>query len=614
MSAVTPFVLASEAPAPEPEATPVPGRRVLVAEDSPITQDLLKLLLNQRGHQVDVATDGEQALEALRHNTYDVALLDFHLPKMDGLQVAATIRNEADQRPVPRLIAITADVEGLLAHSKGCDKFDQVLPKPLDIYEVAQVVEGQAEIAAWEAETSACESSLAPATAHLARKEEQEQEQPFPQERRSPFEDLGYTFLIWPDDIETGRFSARAMQASLGDPRFDGILVKVHVSVDDLSSIWKEKALYMLPIIDLTGKLGQIADFDGSVLTAHESGKLDQVIRGFQDRRARLHRDLQLSTDLSEQLVGRLFVSNRPLAPRYDPLSTWFVSYDIALSAPAVAREAESLCERGLLRREFFDRFHICHRCDSLRLHVREECTQCHSSDLEEEQYLHHFRCAYQGPEEDFRQGDRLICPKCRYELTHFGFDYDRPGSMVVCQPCGNAASEPAVGFMCLDCGAHVDGDVAETRDVFSYELTDQGIGFAEHGQSLLGSASRALRFADLPLELVVALNAAAKKYNDEQVPFTLINVLYQNEREVVDQHGARAFDKARDLFLENLRSSLGDVGLVVKGQSRDFALIGGIGPDEAKNDLDIVIVGAENTLRYDIGATIHAFGHEDFA
>lgn len=75
-----------------------------------------------------------------------------------------------------------------------------------------------------------------------------------------------------------------------------------------------------------------------------------------------------------------------------------------------------------------------------------------------------------------------------------------------------------------------------------------------------------------------MALNAAAKKYNDEQVPFTLINMLYQNEREVVAQHGARAFTKTRDLFLENLRASLGDIGLVVNGQSRDFALIGGIG------------------------------------
>jgi len=72
----------------------VAGRRVLVAEDSPTTHEILKLLLTQRGHHVDIATDGEQALEALRLNRYDVALLDFHLPKMNGLRVASTVRSE----------------------------------------------------------------------------------------------------------------------------------------------------------------------------------------------------------------------------------------------------------------------------------------------------------------------------------------------------------------------------------------------------------------------------------------------------------------------------------------------------------------------------------------
>ena len=154
-----------------------------------------------------------------------------------------------------------------------------------------------------------------------------------------------------------------------------------------------------------------------------------------------------------------------------------------------MTREAEALCEHGLVKREFFERFHICPSCDSYRLHVREECSQCRSSNLSEEQYLHHFRCAFQGPEGDFRRGDELICPKCHHELTHFGFDYDRPGTMIMCGSCGHAASEPSVGFVCLDCGVHTDSDVATTRDVFSYQLTDQGISFAEKGGAVLGYA-----------------------------------------------------------------------------------------------------------------------------
>src|SRR5687768_9538863 len=108
-----------------PEA--VTARKVLVAEDSPITQDLLKLLLNQRGHQVDTVTDGWQAFEALRNNQYDVALLDFHLPNMNGAEVAAGIRREANGRRLPQLVAMTADIEGLLACPNSED-LDHIIP------------------------------------------------------------------------------------------------------------------------------------------------------------------------------------------------------------------------------------------------------------------------------------------------------------------------------------------------------------------------------------------------------------------------------------------------------------------------------------------------------
>ena len=589
------------------EKIPVPtlGRRVLVAEDSPTTHEILKLLLSQRGHHVDIATDGEQALAALRNNVYDIALLDFHLPKMDGLQVANAIRQDRSGRAVPRLVAITADVEGLLSHPDGCDNVDQVLPKPLDIYQIARVVEDQEEFEPNENE----EESWAPGTVKQAPARAVAEEV-----IESPFEDLGLNFLSWPGDIDTRRLSARAMQATLGDPRFDGILMKVPASIDDLTALWRAKALYVLPIIDLTGTLGRISDLDGSKLIARDADQVGRLVRSFEDRRAHLHRDILFSADLDEQLLGRMYVSNRALTPNYDPNSRMLVSYDVTLSPATVIREAKRLCDQGLLRRQFFERFHVCPRCDSHRLNVREECINCRSSDLSEEQYLHHFRCAYQGPEAEFRRGDQLVCPKCRHELTHFGFDYDRPGTMVVCQSCSHSSSEPAVGFACVDCGAHSDSEVASTRDIYAYELTDQGVGFAEHGHSLLGSAREALRFADLPIELVVALNGSAKRYNEAKTPFTLINISYRNEREVTADYGARAFSQARDLFIENLRSALAPTGLIVRGLSHDFALLPDVPPEQAKTDFDLLMVQAENALRHNIGPTFKPFGPEDFS
>jgi len=589
------------APNLEPGSHAVAGRRVLIAEDSPTTHEILKLLLTRRGHHVDIATDGERALEALRHNHYDVALLDFHLPKMDGLRVATTVRRELHGGDLPRLVAITADLPGLLSHAEGCENFDIVFPKPLDIYRIGQLIEEQADL----------RDQQQPEPTPL-----RPQAVPAPTRVRQPFavEGLGYEFLVWPDDIDVRRLSARATQATLGDPRFDAILITKPVPIEALASLWERKALYVLPIIDLTGTLGRMADFDGAELSTADTERLGRLIRDFQDRRARLHHDLLFSDKLGEQLIGRMFVANRPLTAALDPRYCHLASYDVTLGRRLISREADALCEHGLLKREFFERFHICPSCDSYRLHVREECSQCRSSNLSEEQYLHHFRCAFQGPEADFRRGDELICPKCHHALTHFGFDYDRPGTMVVCGSCGHAASEPSVGFVCLDCGVHTDSDVAATRDVFSYQLTDQGVSFAEKGGAVLGYAREAFRFADLPLELVVALNAAAKRYNEDKTPFALVNILYRKESEVVAEFGARRFAQARDLFIENLRNALEKPNTVVRGQSYDFALIEGISPEQAQVDFDHLKERASRTLYVDLGAMFQAFGPEDFS
>ncbi len=583
----------------DPQA--VNARKVLVAEDSPITHELLKLLLSQRGHHVDIVTDGRAALEALRKNDYDVALLDFHLPELDGLQVAAAIKKEAHGRKLPRLVAITADVEGLLSNAGNCENFDNIIPKPLDVYQVGKLVEEQAAIGDDErAEKTALPAAATPAAPKA----------PQP----SFFEGLGYHFLVWPEDIEASRLSARAMQATLGDTRFDAILIKKPVSADELSTIWRRKALYVLPVIDLTGTLGVKADLDASKLDTSDTERLGELIRSFQDRRARLNRDLLFSDVLSEELLGRVFVSGRALTPTLDPKSRGLISYDVALEGSVVAREAEGLCGQGFLKRQFFDRFYTCPRCNSARLHVREECAKCRSADLEEESYLHHFKCAYQGPESEFRRGDALVCPKCLRELTNFGYDYDRPGTMIVCRACHHAASEPAIGFVCLDCGGHADSETCRTRDVYSYELTDQGAGFAELGHAILGQASSVLRFADLPMELVVALNAAAKRYNDDKVPFTLVNIIYEKEREVTAEHGARQFEQARDLFIENMRAHLGRNDMVVKGRTYDFALLQKIEPAQARADFDELRQRAQATVRFDLGARFHAVGPEDFS
>ena len=128
---------------------------ILVAEDSIITQDLLKLVLTQRGHRVDTEEDGAKALNALQGNHYDVALMDFHLPTIDGLRVVATYKSSAAGKAAQtHFIGITADVSGLMEHPDNLETFDLVIAKPIDIANLCSVVENFEHYLGWRNQTS----------------------------------------------------------------------------------------------------------------------------------------------------------------------------------------------------------------------------------------------------------------------------------------------------------------------------------------------------------------------------------------------------------------------------------------------------------------------------
>jgi CheY-like chemotaxis protein len=140
--------LAEESPA-EPGALPVrtaaaPALRILLAEDNPANQKLAAYILHERGHTVDIAGDGLQAVGMIPQNHYDVILMDVQMPGMDGLEATAAIRKrENGDRRVP-IIAMTAhamkgDRERCLA--VGMDGY---LAKPINGHEMIALVEALA--------------------------------------------------------------------------------------------------------------------------------------------------------------------------------------------------------------------------------------------------------------------------------------------------------------------------------------------------------------------------------------------------------------------------------------------------------------------------------------
>jgi signal transduction histidine kinase/CheY-like chemotaxis protein len=125
-------------------AAPVsPARKILVAEDNAVNQRLAVALLAKRGHQTTVVETGQQALEALAREPFDLILMDLQMPGMGGLEATSRIR--ADERRHGghvRIIAMTAhampgDREKCLAAG-----MDDYLTKPIDARKLYALVDG----------------------------------------------------------------------------------------------------------------------------------------------------------------------------------------------------------------------------------------------------------------------------------------------------------------------------------------------------------------------------------------------------------------------------------------------------------------------------------------
>jgi DNA-binding response OmpR family regulator len=107
--------------------------RVLVAEDDPGLSSVIERGLEENGYVVDAVPDGAAALSYLSSYDYDVAVFDWRMPTMSGLEAITAMRRRGDRTPVLMLTARDATedrVEGLL---RGADDY---LVKPFDFSEL----------------------------------------------------------------------------------------------------------------------------------------------------------------------------------------------------------------------------------------------------------------------------------------------------------------------------------------------------------------------------------------------------------------------------------------------------------------------------------------------
>jgi two-component system chemotaxis sensor kinase CheA len=91
-------------PAAPLEAPPPRGQRILVVDDSLVTRDLERSILESAGYQVDTAVDGEDALARLHTHRYDLVVADVDMPRLDGLGLIARMRATPHLADVPAII------------------------------------------------------------------------------------------------------------------------------------------------------------------------------------------------------------------------------------------------------------------------------------------------------------------------------------------------------------------------------------------------------------------------------------------------------------------------------------------------------------------------------
>lgn len=104
-------------------------RRVLVAEDNPINQQLATEFLRRAGAHVEIAEDGQKAVAKATEKIFDVILMDIHMPRMDGLEATARLREQGCEIPI---LAVSADAlreRQTRMLNAGCNGF---VTKPID--------------------------------------------------------------------------------------------------------------------------------------------------------------------------------------------------------------------------------------------------------------------------------------------------------------------------------------------------------------------------------------------------------------------------------------------------------------------------------------------------
>lgn len=130
---------------------------ILVVDDEEKMRDILRLMLELKGHRVDTAANGKEALAKIKENFYDLVIADIRMPEMDGRQLLEEINKQEHRVPVVFITAYASIEDAVEAMRAGAVDY---IPKPFEEERIHLTVERALGISKLISEKEALEKEL----------------------------------------------------------------------------------------------------------------------------------------------------------------------------------------------------------------------------------------------------------------------------------------------------------------------------------------------------------------------------------------------------------------------------------------------------------------------
>ncbi|STX52830.1 Uncharacterised protein [Legionella busanensis] len=211
-----------------------------------------------------------------------------------------------------------------------------------------------------------------------------------------------------------------------------------------------------------------------------------------------------------------------------------------------------------------------CPSCHAGLLNFTSNCPNCHSVDIQEQQFIHCFTCGHIGPISEFMLREQLRCSRCHTKLRHIGIDYDKPLEDKLCLNCKHSFFEYEVNVTCLVCKKQSMPQDLLTRKLYEYNLDRYGINIITGvRQNLFKELPQIFKFLEFNAFMaIVKWNIKmAKRFNNLSFSLLAINIL--NTDDLMLELGLLKMEKLLREFFEGLRTVFREIDLCTKNENQ---------------------------------------------